>query len=159
MMEAKMAADRNRVIARGERGQSLVEFAVSVVILLFLLVGIMDGARTLFTYLSMRDAAQEGALYGSYQPTDSAGIHDRACGASNLMAALCDEGGIFITDTETVLGQRCMGTTGTTPHGISILVDYPNFPLTMPFMSTIIGRQSVPISVTVIDTILAPQCP
>ena len=69
MLEAQVPLKK-----RSENGQSLVEFAVSLVILMLLLSVIVDGARALFTYLSMRDASQEGALYASYKPNDSSGI-------------------------------------------------------------------------------------
>jgi Flp pilus assembly protein TadG len=140
-----------------ERGQSLVEFAFGAVVLLILLSVIVDGARALFTYQSMRDAAQEGALYASYMPTDSAGIINRVRNTSDLINGL--GGAITITITPTVTGKFCMGTTSSTPHGITVRIDYPAFPLAMPFMGAFIGAQSVPISATVIDTILSPKCP
>ena len=48
-----------------ERGQSLVEFAISLVIILWLLAGAVEFGIALFQYIQLRDAAQEGALYGS----------------------------------------------------------------------------------------------
>ncbi|MFC1879838.1 TadE/TadG family type IV pilus assembly protein, partial [Chloroflexota bacterium] len=58
----------------GQDGQSLVEFAVALVFLLLLIAGIVDVSRALFTYMALRDAAQEGALYGSTNPLDTGGI-------------------------------------------------------------------------------------
>ncbi len=63
---------------KSERGQSLVEFSLGMVVLLVLVVGITDTARAMFTYLSMRDAAQEGALFGSVNPVDFSS-HRGAC--------------------------------------------------------------------------------
>ncbi len=40
-----------------------------MVILLFLVGGIVDLGRGFFTYMALRDAVQEGALYGSINPT------------------------------------------------------------------------------------------
>ena len=45
-----------------ERGQSLTEFAISLVFLLTLLAGIVDLGRMFFAYIIIRDAAQEGAV-------------------------------------------------------------------------------------------------
>jgi len=42
-----------------EKGQSLTEFGVSVVILLVLLAGTVDAGRAFFTYMALRDAVQE----------------------------------------------------------------------------------------------------
>jgi Flp pilus assembly protein TadG len=66
----------------GERGQSLVELAISLIVLLFLLLGAVEFSLALFQYVTIRDAAQEGALYGSINPTDEDGIKDRAVAAA-----------------------------------------------------------------------------
>ena len=50
---------------KSERGQSLVELAISLVILLYLLSGAVEFGILFFQYVQLRDAAQEGALYGS----------------------------------------------------------------------------------------------
>jgi Flp pilus assembly protein TadG len=46
------------------KGQSLVELAISLVILLFLLAGIVEFGLAFFQFVQLRDAAQEGALFG-----------------------------------------------------------------------------------------------
>ena len=51
-----------------ERGQSLVELGVSLVILLYLLSGAAEFGVLFFQFVQLRDAAQEGALYGSMNP-------------------------------------------------------------------------------------------
>src|SRR5690349_4306536 len=59
---------------RRERGQGLVEFAISVPFMLLILLGTIDMGRVFFNYIEMRQAAVEGATYGSRKPTDTAGI-------------------------------------------------------------------------------------
>ncbi len=152
-------------------GQSLVEFAVSLVILMLLLSVIVDGARALFTYLSMRDAAQEAAAYASYMPADSAGIVLRACSSSNMMSDLCGDTSSCAssnpaTCNELVLSSAATGTglcmqttTGGAANGITIDIQYPAFELAMPLVGAFIGGQTVPIGVQVTDTILSPLCP
>jgi len=61
-----------------QEGQSLIEFAISLVVLLIMLAGIVDSGRALFTYLALRESAEEGALYGSTDPTNSSAIEARA---------------------------------------------------------------------------------
>ena len=51
-----------------ERGQSLVELGVSLLILLYLLSGAAEFGVLFFQFVQLRDAAQEGALYGSMNP-------------------------------------------------------------------------------------------
>jgi Flp pilus assembly protein TadG len=48
-----------------ERGQSLVEFAISIVVILLLLSGAVEFGIAFFQYIQLRDAAQDGAVYGS----------------------------------------------------------------------------------------------
>src|ERR1051326_8029289 len=50
---------------KSQRGQSLVEMAVSIMLLLLLIVGAVEFGMAFFQFVQLRDAAQEGALYGS----------------------------------------------------------------------------------------------
>lgn len=140
-----------------ERGQSLVEFALGMVVLLVLLVGVTDTARVLFTYLSMRDAAQEGALYASVNPTDTSAIESRVRNTSNLMSGL--GASITVAIVPTVTGKLCLGDTGGISHGVTVTVTYPSFPLTMPLIGAIIGNQNVGIRAAANNKIISPRCP
>ncbi len=51
-----------------ERGQSLVEMTVGMVILLIIVMGILDLGRVYFIYLTLQDAAGEAALYLAVKP-------------------------------------------------------------------------------------------
>jgi Flp pilus assembly protein TadG len=139
---------RNNVPTKSERGQSLVEFGVSLVILMVLLAGLVDASRALFTFMAMREAAQEGALYGSLQPGSISTIQTRTLGTSNLIQSLSDELDVDVTVGEPI----CTGS------AITVRVTYANFPITMPFLGTVLGSQSVPISASITDTILSPSC-
>lgn len=65
-----------------ESGQSLVELAISFTFIIFLLGGIVEFGMAFFQYVQLRDAAQEGALYGSFCQ-DPNQIEIRARNASN----------------------------------------------------------------------------
>ena len=135
-----------------EKGQSLTEFAVSVVILLILLAGTVDAGRAFFTFMSLRDAVQEGALWGSYNPAQTELIKDRVRRASNLVQAIEDDPNANLTIDVDIIGTACTG------NGIRVDATYENFPITMPFLGLILGSQEVPISASVTDTILVPPC-
>jgi len=60
-----------------QRGQSLVELGISMIVLLFLLAGAINFGIAFYDYVAITDAAQEGALYGSINPTNTAGIITR----------------------------------------------------------------------------------
>ena len=53
---------------RSERGQSLVELALVLPLLILLLAGIADLGRAFFSYIEITNAAQEGARAGSRLP-------------------------------------------------------------------------------------------
>jgi len=128
----------------------MIEFALTLVIILILLAGLVDLGRAIFTYLALRDAAQEGASFASYNPTDTAGITNRVCNSSNMVSDLCASPGI--NTQVTLTGSACNG------NGIQIRVSFNNFTLVTPFLGAIVGSQTIPISASVIDTILAPAC-
>jgi Flp pilus assembly protein TadG len=82
---------RARQFSRPEvhAGQSLVEFSLMLVFLTVLLMGILDLGRAYFTYLALKDAAAEGAYFGSAFPqcvdTDGAADDSPGCaGANNI---------------------------------------------------------------------------
>lgn len=157
-----------------QSGQSMVEFGVSLVILLLLLSGIIDVSRALFTYMALRDAAQEGALYGSINPTMTEAIEDRVYGSSNILQDIVEEetmspgfsayleedddfgeeisADLPVSVDVTILGQPCAGS------GIKVEISYSEFPITMPFLGTVIGSQSVGIKASAVDTIISPSC-
>jgi Flp pilus assembly protein TadG len=141
---------------RNERGQSLVEMAVSIVILLLLLSGAVEFGMAFFQFIQLRDAVQEGALYGSLNPTDTSGITARVKGASNSpvdLNALTPTITFTLPDgsVTTNVGDRCEG------NGITVRLTY-NHQVFMPFMSGIVGN-TLPLNASVTNTILTPVCP
>ena len=56
-----------------QQGQSLVEFALVLPVLLLLVVGAMDFARLFTTKIVLTNAAREGANYLSLYPSDFSG--------------------------------------------------------------------------------------
>ncbi len=55
----------------GNKGQALVEFTISFVVLVVFLVGIIDVGRSLYTQMNMNLLAQESARLGSLGESDS----------------------------------------------------------------------------------------
>ena len=138
----------NRRNKSEEQGQSLVEMAVALVMLLLLVGGIVDIGRAYFTYMAMRDSVQEGALYGSINPTLTQEIRNHVLDSSDLIPDILSNDDITVE----IIGAPCTG------NGIRVTAQYNDFAVTMPFIGTVIGSQTVPISATVTDTILSPGC-
>lgn len=138
-----------------EKGQSLVEFAISLTFILILLAGAVYFGIALFYYVALRDAAQEGALYGSMNPTDAGGIQTRVADAAGpgFVRDLYDAGLLNVSVTYT--GAACEG------NGITVTLEH-NYSLTwLPigaFIEPFIGTNYIPIRARVTDTILTPPC-
>jgi Flp pilus assembly protein TadG len=60
-----------------ERGQSLVEFAIILPVLLLLVVGTVDLGMGFRTYITLTNAAREGVRWISIHPTDQVGARAR----------------------------------------------------------------------------------
>ncbi len=67
---------------RKEKGQSIVELALLLPVLILMLLGLVDFGRVYYVMVSLNDAAQEGAAYAAARPNDFAGISQRAASAS-----------------------------------------------------------------------------
>lgn len=134
--------------SRSERGQSLTELALTSVILLTLMAGVLDIGRAYYTFLALRDAAAEGAAYGSFEPTDHAEIENRVRRESPSGMISWDDATITIN----VIGQACRG------GGIEVTAEI-DYTILTPFIGAIAGTQSLPLRASVTNTILAPGCP
>lgn len=63
-----------RSAGAASRGQSIVELAISMPVLLLLMLGTIDIGRVFFDYIEMRNAVVEGATYGSRHPMETGEI-------------------------------------------------------------------------------------
>lgn len=153
---------KNVFSMKKERGQALVEMSVSMTARLILVVGIADLGRAFFTYITLRDAAQEGALYATYSAIDCNGIEDRVRDHASVPVDLSDSASVSVTteiggvDCSAVIPPVCAG------DEVGVLVSYPNFQLATPFLGTLIGTQTISLEAAIVDTVLVDQddaCP
>lgn len=160
--------------AKKERGQSLVELAISLTAMLLLLSGAVTFGMAFFSYVSLRDAAQEGALFGSINPcilesdgtchrnslVNQAGIRERVRASSTSPVNLSNTTTIpdaYITSVATTT-QPCEGSDSSgNQNAIQVTVQY-DYPVFMPFLGVLSG-QTIHLTATVTDTILEPRCP
>ncbi len=138
-----------------QHGQSLVELALSITFLLILLAGVADFGRAFFTWIELREAAEEGAIFGALFPADANGIESRTRNSSTQPVDLTDTGNVTVTIN--LSGTSCSGTYAVAGNSLQVIVAY-NFPLTMPFLGTIIGTQTIPIVGDYTTTIMRPEC-
>lgn len=69
----------------GQKGQSLVEFALVLPLLVLILSGLLDLGRVYYVLVTLEDMAAEGAAYAALHPYDASGIWNRAAQASGGM--------------------------------------------------------------------------
>jgi Flp pilus assembly protein TadG len=154
---------RQKTHRKLERGQSLVELAISFPIILLLMLGTLDFGMATYSYLIVRDAAQEGALYGSINPNSKLEIENRV----RFMSPLEEEALSFAPvklDNKDVIkidiktsGGNCQGITNGQVNTISVHVSY-NYPLIIPFAQILTGSEAVLLEATATNVIIQPAC-
>lgn len=141
-------------LKRSERGQSLVELAAGMMVLLILLAGVVDLGRALFYYISMRDASEEALTYGMAFPTHCDQIVDRAFSSM--------DGSTTLVVNVTVNGKACKLASETADacaeKQMVVMVDQPSFGLSMPIIGTFLGKQSLHLQAETRGQILRPEC-
>lgn len=147
-----------------ERGQSLIELAISLPVIVLILLGTVNFGLALFSYAILRDAAQEGALYGSFNPANKAAIENRA---RNILPR--DNEDIFSSPVNLLnnnvvsveidsIGKACQGITRGAANSIRVRVIYRQ-PIIMPFIGDIVGSNSIRLTGSATNVILQPPCP
>jgi len=146
-------------IQKQEKGQSLVELAISMVILLILLAGIVDLGRAIIMRFIIQDAAEEGIVYGTSFPTDCAQIEARI--RDNIPNSI-QESTTFTMEIKIYPDDiSCYSIPYANVYAGKILritIDY-NFPISMPFLATFTGSQIIPLTITTNGYILRPPDP
>ena len=133
--------------AQPQRGQSLVELALTLTLILTLLAGAVDLGSAFFSYVAIRDAAQEGALYGSIFPTGA--IESRVRSTSSTPVDLSDVSKVTVSVSAI---PPCSG------GEVIVTVKY-TYTLIMPLIRAIIGP-TITLTASAKDTILQPSsCP
>jgi hypothetical protein len=142
----------------GNKGQSLVEFAISLVFIMFLLAGLVEFGIIFLRYIQLRDAAQEGALYGSYCECGLPTISSRVIHSSGSPINLAE-------DTRVSVDVTAMDRFGVAKDpslicegdGLTVRVSYAHH-IFMPFLPKLLGVTDLNLSASVTDTVLRPLC-
>jgi hypothetical protein len=110
----------------------------------------------MFQYITIRDAAQEGAVYNSIYPT--------ACNQTNerIRESLYNADPSMINVAILVNGVECSQATAAdacSSKEVVVTVEQPDYRIAVPFLGTILGTQSINVNATVSATIIRPPCP
>lgn len=146
---------------RKAQGQAMVEFALIVSLLVLILAGATDLGRAAFQKITLFDAAEEAALFGSVFPAvvsgtcstaTTDGIVYRACTSSGQISNSSDT-----QVTSTITGLACFG------NSIEVTVS-SNMDLIFPFAGIFrnpdgSSKQTITLVASAKNTILSPSCP
>ena len=143
---------------RSERGQSLVEFAITFLVLVLILSVVVDVGRLYFASVAVREAAEEGALYGSMGEFNK--IVDRVRQSSSSPIDMEDISKVEVScpgapsnDCANLTGPNCL------PAGESLTVTVTyQFDFIMPLIAPIIGSSTLPLSHSAVTTVLQSSC-
>jgi hypothetical protein len=112
----------------------------------------------------LRDAAQEGAFYGSFNPGNTAEIENRARNISPRAEDVIFSSPVHLRDKDQIkinvriLGNACQGVTNNKSNSIQVSVSY-KYPMMMPFVGQLIGSKTIPLTGIATNVILQPSCP
>jgi Flp pilus assembly protein TadG len=116
----------SRGYASANKGQSLVEWAFVLPLLVLFIVIIMDFGRVVYYYSAIHNSAREGARYGVINPDQTTEIQDAA--RSKAVGLDQSELNIFVTQP--------------TDKTINVRVTYRFFLIT-PLMGTFVGSNNM----------------
>ena len=140
--------------SRGEKGQSLVEFSLMIIILTSLLLGILDIGRAYFTFLALQDAAGEGASYAAQYPTYI--TSSNAADPNNVTYRVKNAAPVG-TLVDWTSATVTVANSGSIAQGQPITVTVTtSYQLLTPFVGTIVGSQTLPLSAISVAIITAP---
>lgn len=156
---------KRSIVGKRERAQSLVEFSLTFTLVMFILSGTVDIGRAYFALIALKDAANEGALYSSMQPSslqanlDDIEAHVRATSTNPINLQDTDNVSVQVLWPDS---RECAGffynAGDPAAYGITVKVTYI-FPITMPLMDRLISSTTLPLSAQSTHSILTPECP
>jgi len=136
-----------------ERGQSLVEFSISLIALVFIIGGLVDLGRTYFIFIALEDSAGDAALFLSLDPDcpDNAACTDP--GNAEWRAENAASGFFDFTTADTTVTSIIPSPWGA---GSVVTVEIRHtFALLTPVIPQIIGVNTLTLKSTATQTIVS----
>jgi len=117
---------------RREQGQSLVEFVLSLAVLVIIVLGLFDLGRAFNAYLVITNAAREGAYYAGMHPCDELGNVNPLIVSHVIQEA--QGSGITLAAANVTVSSSCVSGT---PIRVSVYYDFSLFSFVLPGIRTI----------------------
>ncbi len=144
---------KGRATHKREKGQSLLELAFSMILLLLILAGIVDLGRAIYTLMVMQDAAEEGITFGVAFPGECDEIEDRV--QNNLLnyGTVPYTVNVMFREPAPYPGGTAGALSACVPNAPAHICDEMvievtrNFGISMPFLGAFVGS-SIPLKAT-----------
>ena len=137
---------------KSSRGAALVEFAITLPLLMILSLGMIDGARMFATWNRVKTGAREGAEYAQYFPLKQSAVGSTCTDPNNITARARNEGSDLTVTVSPAASPACQDmTTGSAiqPGGtVSVVVTKP-FTFISPFARVLWGNPTIKATVKV----------
>jgi hypothetical protein len=128
------------------RGQSLVEFALVLPIMLLLLAGAIDLGRLFYSYVAVENAAKEGALFGARSPLCDDNLNVNCGDPNNVVWHVRNEATNIGSQLSTTVACRTPAGVLVSPindcldgYSYQVAVSYP-FRLITPILGSIVNQ-------------------
>ncbi len=140
-----------------QRGQSLVEFTLMIVVLMVILMGILDLGRLYFAYVALQNAAGEGATYAAINPVCFKADSGPDCAdPNNITWRTKNESPAGIVVSDSIGVQVLYDTHGITLSApITVNATY-NFKLVTFVISSIVQSDTLPLRAQASSAIQVP---
>ncbi|MBK8137177.1 MAG: pilus assembly protein [Chloroflexi bacterium] len=141
-----------------EAGQSLVEVAIGMIVLLVIFSGLVDFGRAYFAYIAIEDAANEGATFLSIRPGCQEAVSDGSdtgCDDPNnaFFRAQNASSGDINWDNAEITVSRSGFAVG---DPVTVTITY-RLPLVTPFLPPILGTNHITLTSTASHIIITEK--
>lgn len=150
-----MESKRHKPSSTLESGQSLVEVAIGMIVLMIIFSGLVDFGRAYFAFIAIEDAANEGATFLSIRPLCKTATSDPECSDPNnarYRAANSSSGEINWSEADIKVTGKGLNV----GDPVSITITY-ELPLITPFLPPILGRDSIILTTTASHIIITEK--
>src|SRR4030042_293998 len=98
---------RNNTLHQHQRGQSMLEFALILPLMVLIIAGIFDLGRAFYGSITITNAAREGARYGSLHSNDFLGMKTASINEAQNSGITITPGDITIGCPDLVAPAGC----------------------------------------------------
>ncbi len=134
-----------KTVAHHKQGQSMVEFALILPVMILVIAGIFDLGRAFFASITITNAAREGARFGTLNPVNTGGMTVAVDNMKNAAVLEAIDSGITLTNSDVTISCTFItnGCQGNNPLTVTVSYNYNDMIFRFFFPTGIIMERSV----------------